>query len=78
MGFFFNILLMKAQKSVANSLNYLLPAMWEIRVLDYTLTLQWTNNNDIIDFFIIKYRDHLQNSGYLSKRSTLLCLSSLL
>lgn len=69
---------MKAHKSVTNSLTYLLPAIWEVRVLDYTLTLQRTNNNDIIDFFIIKCRDHLQNSGCLSKRSTLLCHGSLL
>lgn len=76
--FFINMLLMKAQESVTYSLTYLLPAIWKRRVVDYTLTLQRTSNNDIIGFFLNKYFGHLQNSGCLSKRSTLLCLSSLL
>lgn len=63
--FFFNILLMKTQESITYSLTYLLPAMWKIRVLDYTLTPQRTDNNDVIGFFIITYSDHLQNSGAL-------------
>lgn len=69
---------MKAQESVTYSLTYLLPDIGKVRVLDYTLSLQSTNNNDVIGFFIIKYGDGVQNTGYLSKRSTLLFLSSLL